>query len=338
MKILYVAMKYDYGDESRGLSYEHSHFYQTLVSMGHDVIHFDFMEEMSLHGKSGMNHALKNLAHSEKAELLFCLLYQDQIDVDTIRDITRETDTITFNWFHDDGWRFESFSRHYAPAFSYVSTTSYSALPKYRRIGYKNVLLTQFGFNHFLYKRKPLALQYDVSFVGQVYGKRRELIASLERAGISVSTWGHGWERGRLTEQEMIDVFNQSRINLNLAAASSVPRPRWWRWPLPMRFFRPPKQIKGRVFEVPGCGGFLLTDVPPHFGDFYALNNEVGTFSDGRDLIRKVRFFLDHESARSRIAEAGYQRALSLHTYEQRFTALFEQMGVSHKRSRTQFL
>ena len=328
MKILYVAMKHDYGDETRGLSYEHSHFYQTLMSMGHDVVHFDFMEEMASHGKAAMNIRLKRLAYAEKAELMFCLLYQNQIEVSTIEEITRKTDTTTFNWFHDDGWRFDTFSRHYAPAFSYVSTTDYDAVSKYRKIGYNNALLTQFGFNHFLYQRKPLAVRYDVSFVGQVYGRRRELIALLERSGISVFTWGHGWARGRLSEREMIEVFNQSRINLNLSAASSTPRPAWWRSPLPMRFFTPPKQIKGRVFEVPGCGGFLLTDVPPHFSDCYRLNIDVATFSGNQDLVRKVQFFLNHERARLRVAEAGYQRALAAHTYEQRFSDLFRRMGL----------
>ena len=329
MKILYVAMQYDYGDKARGLSYEHTNFYHTLVSMGHDVIHFDFMEEMVASGKSAMNRKLKQLAHAEKPDLLFCLLYQDQIDIDTIQEIGRRTETTTFNWFHDDGWRFESFSRHFAPAFDYVSTTSRDALAKYERIGYRSVILTQFAFNHYLYRREPVPLEYDVSFVGQVHGNRRELVSSLRRVGIKVSTWGQGWEMGRLSQQEMIRVFNQSRINLNFSDASTAHRPSWWRWPLPMGVFRKPKQIKGRVFEVPGCGGFMLTDIPPHLSEYYQPGQEVAMFSDHRDLARKLRFFLLHDAARRKIAEAGYQRAIRSHTYEQRFNRLFIEMGLS---------
>ena len=48
----------------------------------------------------------------------------------------------------------------------------------------------------------------------------------------------------------MIEVFSRSRINLNLSNASNP----WWR-----RWRRRRDQIKGRNFEVPGCGGFLLT-------------------------------------------------------------------------------
>ena len=48
MKILYAGMRYDYGDRSRGLSYEHLNFYDTLLHMGHEIVYFDFMKSRHL--------------------------------------------------------------------------------------------------------------------------------------------------------------------------------------------------------------------------------------------------------------------------------------------------
>jgi hypothetical protein len=45
MRILYVAMRWDYGDHRRGPSCEQMNFASALEGMGHEVMPFDFMEE-----------------------------------------------------------------------------------------------------------------------------------------------------------------------------------------------------------------------------------------------------------------------------------------------------
>lgn len=327
MRILYVAMKYDYGDPSRGYSFEHTNFYGTLVGMGHEVIYFDFLSEFDRLGRRDMNIQLLQMAEGERPDILFCVLYQDQLDIDVITRISTEMETVTFNWFCDDHWRFDKFSRHWAPAFNWVSTTDSRAIPKYQRIGYKNVIKTQWACNHFQYQRLGLPLHYDVTFVGQPHGTRRATIASLRKAGIDVRTWGHGWENGRLEQDDMIRVFNQSRINLNLSNASVATGRMGWRRMI-KRQTLPPNQIKGRNFEIPGCGGFLLTDKADDLDTYYAEGREIGVFSTPTDLVEKIRYFLDHDQERGEIAAAGYQRTLAEHTYERRFTEIFATMGL----------
>lgn len=163
MRILYAAMKYDYGDKARGLSFEHTNFYDSLVNMGHDLIYFDFMTISQEQGSQEMNHLLWETVVKQRPELLFCVLFRDELDKDTINRISTSTDTITLNWFCDDHWRFDDFSRYWAPMFNWVTTTASSALPKYKAIGYDNVIKTQWACNHFLYKASHGALKYDVT-------------------------------------------------------------------------------------------------------------------------------------------------------------------------------
>ncbi len=255
---------------------------------------------------------------------MFVCLTLDQLDFATIKAISDGAVTTTFNWFCDDHWRFEKFSRRWAWAFNWVATTASGAVPKYRRIGYDHVIKTQWAANHFQYRRLKLPLKYEVSFVGRVYGTRPELIQRLRRSGIKVHTRGLGWTEGRATQEEMIEIFNQSRINLNLSAS-----PKTLNWFKRLTRRQPPaNQIKARNFEIPACGGFLLTDHADNLEDYYKPEEEISIFRDADDLVDKIRYHLGHETERIRIAEAGYQRTLREHTYEQRFKELFERMGL----------
>jgi spore maturation protein CgeB len=155
------------------------------------------------------------------------------------------------------------------------------------------------------------------SFVGQPHGNRRSVVRYLERNGIEVATYGNGWPNGRISQEEMIRIFNISKINLNLSNSS---------WNL-RTIFRNQQQIKGRNFEIPGCGGFILTNYVEGIERYFVLDKEIVCFSDRRDLLEKVRYYLAHDEERSRIAQAGYERTLRDHTYEIRFRELFTQMG-----------
>jgi spore maturation protein CgeB len=366
MKILYVATKYESGNQSHGLSFEHWNFYDTLVNMGHDIVYFDYPTLSAQSGRGWMNHRLLDVARATDPDLLFCVLFGDYLDPAVMTSISRETDVPTLNWFCDDHFRFESLSRDWAPCFNFVVTTARSALPKYEAIGYESVIKSQWACNDRLYKRLELPPVYDVTFVGAAHGNRRAVVQTLRRAGIDVRTWGLGWDSwqsGRIDQEEMIRIACQSRIALNL---SNAPAPRTdvgslarsglqlvgslagalvgralpELWPPSddgSRRVRPSlsawalytDQLKGRNFEVPGCGTFLLTGHGEDLEQFYDIGGEVVTFADTGELIDKIHYFLDHEEERRRVAAAGYERTIAEHTYDRRFREIFDRVGLN---------
>ena len=366
-----MAMKYDYGQRDSGLSFEHCNFFDALEAEGHEIIYFDFMTLWNDHGREEMNRQLLEIARREKPDLMFTVLFRDELDPGVVRTISTELPTVTLNWFCDDHWRFESFSSRWASSFNWVVTTASSAVPKYEQIGYRNVIKSQWACNTHLYRKLDLPPTYDVSFVGQPHGNRGTVINALRAAGIDVHTWGRGWKTGRLSQEEMIRVFNQSLINLNLpnASHSQLPEPgsglglgprmrkatkqvldalplgkqvlestRHRRQQLEARPREAdasaaeliyPEQIKGRTFEVPGCGGFLLTGPADDVGQYYEPGREIAVFHGLEDLIDQVRHYLAHEDERLRIAAAGHARTLRDHTYRQRFAEIFAAVGLS---------
>jgi spore maturation protein CgeB len=345
-------MKYNYGDPQRGFSFEHYNFYHSLVEMNnrqHTVIYFPFDEIMLEVGRDKMNQKLLQTVETEKPDLCFFFLFDDEIKKETIKEITKKDKSITFNWFADDHFRFYNFSKYYAPLFHWVSTTDSRAVEKYYKIGYRNVIKTQWACNHFLYQPLNLPKIYDVTFVGQSHGQRKEIIEKVKRAGLKIKTFGRGWENGSVSQEEMIRIFSQSKINLNLTKGYGAVNfkslasilfkkgidnslklyfPIYWFDNFQSFLAKRREQIKGRNFEIPGCRGFLLTSDADNLSDYYQDGKEIVVYKDINDMIEKIKYYLKNDREREEIALAGYERTLKDHTYEKRFQEIFNIIGL----------
>jgi spore maturation protein CgeB len=331
VRILYVAMAHDYGDPERGPSFEETNFRSALEGMGHDVVAFDFMERAKRDGKAAMRRDLVATAAAAEADVAFFCLFTDQLDTATIEAVGREGRCATVNWFADDHWRFDNYTRHMAPAFDLAVTTDADSLPKYEQIGHGRVLLSQWACNRYAYGPTERGLEHDVTFVGQPHGTREAIIERLRAAGHRVECWGFGWPAGKLDHPGMVRVFGTSRVNLNLSNSSTPPNT------VRVRVGRmlgrgpkgpPPAQIKGRNFEVPGCGGFLLTERVPHLERYFEFGSEVAVYDTAEELVEQVGYWLSHDEERAAVAEAGYQRVLAEHTYDHRFDEIFKAVGA----------
>ena len=334
MRILYIAMAHEYGDPSQGPSFEEMNFASSLEGMGHELIRFDFKARETLIGRDVMNRELIDLAVQTQPDAAFFFLFENEISAATIRAVSSRGRTTTLNWFADDHWRFERFTRHLAPALDWSITTDQDALKKYAAIGVPHVIHSQWGCNQHVYKPTPDELERDVTFVGQPHGTRRDVIAQLQTQGINVQCWGQDWPAGRLDHPDMVRVFCSTRINLNLSNSSTPPASLRARVGallrrIPRDTTPRPSQIKGRMFEVPGCGGFLLTDRVPYLERYFEPGREIAVYDDSNELADQITYWLHNEDERAAVAEAGYRRVLKEHTYDARFAEIFAAAGLA---------
>ncbi|MHB1011373.1 MAG: CgeB family protein [Desulfobacteria bacterium] len=78
------------------------------------------------------------------------------------------------------------------------------------------------------------------------------------------------------------------------------------------------KAVNQRVFDVPACGAFLLTDHQESIEGLFDVGKEVVTYRDRGEIADLARFYLGNGRAREAVAKKGHDRVLGEHTYRHR--------------------
>lgn len=329
MRILYVDLEYDYGVKSRGLNQiGQIGFRGVFDSLGHEVIPFYYDEYLLNTGP--LQNLLLTKADFVKPDLIFFCLYTNQFTPETLKALKSKYRTL--NWFGDDQWRFDKFTSEFAPLFTYSITTDPFALPKYKRLGVENVILSQWAA---LNVEQPVdkafaEYEFDVSFVGGAHSVRKWFVSEFEKAGIKVAAFGNNWANGPVSLERMQDIFKTSKINLNLSNSINFDV-RYLTHNLKnivtaMRSHKNVSQMKARNFEIPYFGGFQLTDYLPTVENYFNVGKEIICYSNVDEAIQLAKFYLENENLRENIKNAAVQRARAEHTYKHRFEEIFKQI------------
>lgn len=290
------------------INYDHriNHF-EPIQKLFPRTIGYNYYQRCQELGRRSMNQELLKLTQKEEPDYVFYLTYQNQVMLQTLEKL-RAQGAILIGWFSDDQWRFDSFSKNLAKYLDFPVTTCSKAYERYRNMGFA-AIFCQWGSNPRYYKRLEEARKlYDVTFVGGRHGGRSEFVETLRKEGIQVCTFGRGWNE-RISFEDMIRLFSVSKINLNFSSSSVDPNL---------------KQIKGRVFEIPMCGGFLLTEYAEGLEEWFRIDAEITCFAEVEEAVEKIRHYLSHEEERTQIAESGYRRAVECHSWDLRLMEVFQ--------------
>lgn len=315
MKALCVFGRCAYGDEARGLGYENVNFVPGLQRLGWDIVLFDSWDRGARTDFADLNFALLETVRKELPDVVFCVLMSYEIWTETLDLIRRCSRAVVLNWGTDDSWKYAQFSRYVAPHVDLWASTSMVALEAASHDGLTNVVRTQWAANgdRLVEPLPGAACRYAVSFVGSAYGNRRRWVTALRSRGIDVACFGHGWPSGPVSTEEVSRIYRESFLTLNLGDSGLQ---------LEGMKLRRSRQLKARVFEVPGAGGCLVTETALELASYYRLGHEVVVFSTPDELAAQVKHLLDRPGERDAIARAGHARTRQEHTYESRFSQL----------------
>lgn len=111
---------------------------------------------------------------------------------------------------------------------------------------------------------------------------------------------------GVSTHQEMPLIFCRSKINLNITMKSIE------------------TGLPQRIWDVLGCGGFLLTDYQAEIPEFLNIGKDLDCYESIEELNQKAAFYLENGDLRREIARHGYETVKEKHTYLHRILSILK--------------
>ncbi|MEC4675677.1 MAG: glycosyltransferase [Nitrospirota bacterium] len=170
----------------------------------------------------------------------------------------------------------------------------------------------------------------DVTFVGNL-GSKSQYIArrgALERvinSGFELKWWGPRIPRKFSTIPLILGKLGRSyggrfiwgeeyarvaRLSKIFLAFDSMPHVR--------------KSMSARMYTAVGCGAFYMCQHVEGIEEILEPGKEIVTFRSEDEMIDMIKYYLDNDDLRMKIAKAGRERVLKDHTYEVRMRQMMD--------------
>jgi len=263
---------------------------------------------------------VKEIVSSCKIDIIVCYLSGHSTTPKVLKEI-RDYHIPMINESLDDERKFKSRkgkdgiyrgTKDICKFFDLSLTTSKSAIVKYLVEGCKP-MYKMYGGNEKIYKNLHLPKEYDVGFVGAHYGIRGEYIEYLKKNGINVYSKGYGSQNGIADDKEMIEIFNKSKIVLGFSTVGKSDDIHI---------------LKGRDFEVPLTGSFYITGYHEELKEYFELEKDIETYISKDDLLKKIKYYLQNDKEREKIAHNGYNKCLQNYTAKKSYEKVFGYLGL----------
>jgi glycosyl transferase family 1 len=197
-------------------------------------------------------------------------------------------------------------------AFDLYATSARVACEWHLLEGGRPVYLPE-GFDDSAYHPRTIERDIDVGFVGAAYGFRASAVKNLRDHGIAVTTFGSGWPGSKWAD-DIVDVFNRSRINLGMGG---------------IEYSESLTNVKGRDFEIPGTGGGMyLTSFNPDLAQHFAVGSEIVCYRNRDEMVELIRYYLARPDEAEAIGQRARARCLREHRWLHRFETMLGILGI----------
>lgn len=108
-------------------------------------------------------------------------------------------------------------------------------------------------------------------------------------------------------QTQMPAVFADSKVNLNIS----------------LRTIR--SGIPLRVLDILGCGGFAISNYQSEIEEYFTIGKEIEVYTSLNELLEKTEFYLNHETLREQIAQAGLARIQKDFSFEEKMRQMLDE-------------
>jgi hypothetical protein len=252
-----------------------------------------------------------------------------------LRQIKVSTGAVLVNFATDDPFNPKTSSRRWLsalPEYDLVCTPRQANVPDLNAIGVSNVQVVPFAYKpdvHFEERSENSAeekrFRSDVCFIGGADADRfpyfEELVSRVP--DINLALYGGYWDRSRRLAPFWRGFAVGREFRLAVGGASLSVN-------LVRRANRDDHVM--RTFEVPACGGCMLTEATPTHVDLFREGEEAFFFDSPATFVDKVRYLLARPELCRRTARAGRLRILeSGNRYDDRLTTIVRLSGETRR-------
>ncbi len=182
-------------------------------------------------------------------------------------------------------------------------------IPIFYQLGARHVEYYRVSYNpRFHFPREFSGIKNSIAYLGS-WGPLQEMWLDRVANEFQLRIYGWGWEhaarksksracwmRGEGIESEMGVAIASSKIIFNMARAEHG------------------STYSTKTFEIPACGGFMLTNWTEDQAEFFEDGKECVYYNTMDEMIEKAKYYLENEDEREKIRLAG-MAAAAPHTY-----------------------
>ena len=235
-----------------------------------------------------------------------------------------------YSYLTDDPWN----SSHRAPWFlralplyNHVFSPRHANLDDLRRHGCREVSYLPFAYSptvhhpaNVIRESQAASQRADLFFAGAGDEDRVPYMAACIRAGFNVQLYGVYWERFPATRAHAGGLIEPTELREAVALAKVS-------LCLVRRANRDGHCM--RTFEIPAIGACMLTEDTPEHRDLFGEDGKnVVYFRTPDEAVARLRWLIDHENERSRMALAAHRLVVNgKNTYRDRLETILANRG-----------
>ena len=231
--------------------------------------------------------------------------------------LCKEKNIITLGWVGD---KFSIEKKEYSKYIDYLFVSDSAFINIAKQIGFENVDLLQFGYDHMLHTNKNLPRENTINFVGS-YTNDRDLVFQ-HINNYKMKIYGSKWNKlskvspnwdisnKKISQQEVVNIYNSTLATLNVAQKNNIIN-----------------MVNMRTFEAVACGSLLINDYVKDIDLCFEPNKEILVYKNLNDLEEIIhRISKDVKFAKD-IAINGEKRLKkSNYTYKDRTKTIIEKL------------
>ena len=246
---------------------------------------------------------------------LIIIIKGNDVYTSTLKDIKKlSPKSKIVSWTGDNMLKSHNSSYHFinsVPLYDIHFTTKSNIIRNFYEIGAKNVVFLNKAYSKtHHYPDYDEKLKFDVLFIGTYEDDRYHSLSYLSNNGIKVDVFGNDWNKIRSTKNLVVHNMPLEGRFYRQAISSSK---------IALCFLRKANDDlqTSRSVEIPACKGFMIAERTVEHQQLFNENIEAVYFETNKELLKKVKFYLQNDILRNTIAERGYERAIkSGYSYE----------------------